>query len=105
MGKQRLVEITAEVGGPLTAVDLQVASEPSRQVKRCPLRVLGVVCSPDVVMPVARIDSAHVPYFPTTNQISVAGNLAMAIAMNKVPVPSSVCCDLPLPSASSPRWY
>lgn len=104
MGKQRLVEVTAEVGAPLSVADLDAMDKSSRRLKRCPLGVLGVVCSADIVMPAALTDESR-SYFPSTNQISAAGNLAMAIAMNKVPVPSSVCCDLPRPSSSSPRWY
>ena len=104
MGKQRLVEVTGEVGARHTVGDLQSVPEPRRRVRTCPLHVLGVTCSTDVVMPAALTDERKA-YFPSTNQISAAGNLAMAIAMNNVPVPSSVCCDLPRPSSLSPRWY
>jgi hypothetical protein len=56
----------------------------------------GTLCVADLKMPPAPTGDFGGPevqrYYPSTAQIAAAGNVVAALAMNDVPVPSTICC-------------
>jgi len=48
-------------------------------------------------------DPEVLKHFPSTNDVAAAGNLAMALAVNGVSVPSALCCDAP-PKLPKLKW-
>lgn len=96
MGQQRVKALTAEVGGSLISANL----EGEAPMRACPLRAMGVECSPDAVLPTppAHAFGEMAAAFPSDDQIRRLGGLPMALAAAGQPVPSILCCEQPVVS-------